>query len=140
MAKYATEQKKMLLEFFKNHAEEAFTVEELAQGMKAIYGESAPGVSTVYRLVTGLREAGDLRRFVRGNSRHFVYQMVDGEHCHSHLHLRCTACGRLLHLDESLSEEILRSVRRQSAFTVSEGDTVLLGCCQACAEGGKAHG
>ena len=139
MAKYATEQKKMLLEFFKKHAEEAFTVEELAQGMKAAYGESAPGVSTVYRLVTGLREAGNLRRFVRGNSRHFVYQMVDGEHCHSHLHLRCTACGRLLHLDESLSEEIMRSVRRQSAFTVNEGDTVLLGCCQACA-GGDTHG
>ncbi len=137
MAKYETEQKKMLLEFFKNHAEEAFTVEELAEGMRGVYGERAPGVSTVYRLVTSLGEAGCLRRFVKGNSRHFVYQMVDGEHCHDHLHLRCTACGRLLHLDESLSREILRSVRQISAFQVSEGDTVLLGCCQTCAEGGS---
>lgn len=138
MAKYATEQKKMLLDFLKAHPEDSFTVEEIFLGMKAAYGEGVTGASTVYRLVTGLLEEGCLRRFVKGNSRHFVYQIVDGEHCHAHLHLRCTHCGRLLHLGEALSEEILKNVFLESCFAVSEGDTVLLGRCESCREGGGA--
>ena len=139
MAKYATEQKKMLIEFLKSHPEDSFTVEELVGRLKETYGKDAPGASTVYRLVTGLLEDGRLRRFIRGNSRHFVYQIIDGEACHAHLHLRCTLCGRLLHLGEALSDQILKNVLLESCFAVNEEETVLLGRCRACQEGGGPH-
>ena len=140
MAQYATEQKKILMDFLRAHREEAFSVEALIEGMRAEQGAGAiPATSTVYRLITKLVEEGEVRRFVKGHSRHFVYQIVDGEHCHAHLHLRCTDCGRLLHLDESVSEEILRSVMRESSFAVSEGDTVLLGRCRCCRGEGSSH-
>ena len=132
MAGYATEQKRMLLDFLRDHCESAYTVEELILGMRQTYGEGIPGKSTVYRLMTRLVEEGTVKRFVRGHSRQFVYQIVAGEHCHSHLHLKCMGCGKLIHLDEGLSDELLGKVRASSDFAVDEEETVLFGACAAC--------
>ena len=132
MAEYATEQKKLLLSFLREHCDLAYTVEELLLEMKEAYGAEAPGKSTVYRLMTRLVEEGTVKRFVRGHSRQFAYQIVVGEHCHSHLHLKCMGCGKLIHLDEGLSDELLDKVRASSDFAVDEEETVLFGACAAC--------
>ena len=65
------------------------------------------------------------------------YQIVAGEHCHSHLHLKCMGCGRLIHLDERVSDELLDRVRACSSFSVSEEETLLFGSCAECRIGGK---
>ena len=135
MAEYATEQKKMLLDFLRSNCESAYTVEELVEGMQALYGAEGPGKSTVYRLMTHMVEDGTVKRFVKGHSRRFVYQIVAGEHCRSHLHLKCMDCGRLIHLDEQVSEELLDKVRLCSNFAVSEEETVLFGACSDCNRG-----
>ena len=132
MAEYATEQKRMLLRFLKEHGETAYTVEELVTGMREEYGESVPAQSTVYRLMTRLVEEGIVKRFVKGHSRKFVYQIVAGERCHSHLHLKCMGCGKLIHLEEKLSDELLGRVRMSSDFAVDEEETVLFGACASC--------
>ena len=132
MAQYRTEQKTMLLDFLRSHRETAYTVDELVAGMRLCYGDGTPGTSTVYRLMTHLVAEGTVKRFVKGNSRRFVYQIVGGEACHSHLHLKCMACGKLLHLDEAVSERLLCAVRSSSDFSVSEEQTVLFGACAGC--------
>lgn len=134
MAEYVTEQKRMLSDFLTAHRESAYTVEELVGEMSREYGDAVPAKSTVYRLITRLVEDGRVRRFVRGHSRRFVYQIVDGESCHSHLHLRCIGCGRLLHLDDEVSDELLGRVKDISNFSVNEAETVLLGECSECNE------
>ena len=132
MAEYQTEQKKMLSEFLKLNCDKAYTVEDLVEGMKARYGADVPATSTVYRLMTRLVEEGTVKRFVKGHSRRFVYQIVEGEHCRSHLHMKCIGCGRLLHLDEQVSDALLRAVRSSSNFSVNEEETVLFGQCASC--------
>lgn len=132
MAEYATEQKKMLLDFLRSNCENAYTVDRLVADMKEAYGETVPGKSTVYRLMTRLVEEGTVKRFVKGHSRQFLYQIVAGDHCHSHLHLKCIGCGRLIHLDERVSDELLDRVRACSNFSVSEEETVLFGACGDC--------
>ena len=132
MAEYQTEQKRMLSDFLCQNADSAYSVEELVSRMSELYGSSAPGKSTVYRLITRLTEEGTVKRFVKGHSRRFVYQIVMGDHCHSHLHMRCMDCGKLLHLDDSLSHELLGQVLRSSNFAVNEEETVLLGECADC--------
>lgn len=135
MSEYNTEQKKALLEFLKRNSDSAYTVEELIERLRAEHGSAAPGSSTVYRLVTRLVKEGTVKRFVKGSSRTFVYQIITSEGCHHHLHLRCTACGKLLHLDGETSEALLLRVAAAKNFTVSQEDTVLLGKCARC--GGK---
>ena len=138
MAEYHTEQKKRLLAFLQEHEENAYTVEELVEGMKRSGCTGAPGKSTVYRLMTKMVEEGTVKRFVKGHSRRFVYQIVMGEDCHSHLHLKCTGCGKLIHLDEALSDELMEKVRKARDFSVDEEETVLFGSCSACRAGDKS--
>ncbi len=132
MAGYRTEQKKMLLAYLQAHGDEAYTVEELAEGMRGIYGELSPGVSTVYRLMTRLAEEGRVKRFPKSHGRGFVYQIVAGRSCAAHLHMKCTDCGRLVHLDFALSEELSRRIMAVSQFALSEEETVLFGVCAEC--------
>ncbi len=132
MAQYRTEQKTMLLDFLRSHGENAYTVDELVEGMRLLYGEGTPATSTVYRLMTYLVEEGTVKRFVKGHSRRFVYQIVGGRDCHAHLHLKCMECGKLLHLDETVSERLLCAVRSSNDFSVSEEETVLFGACAVC--------
>lgn len=133
MARYQTEQKRILLAYMKAHSDEAFTVEELCRRIQeepAVL--SAPGKSTVYRLMPELVEEGLVKRFVKGNSRKFLYQMVCGDHCERHLHMKCSVCGKLYHMEDQESEELLLQVLRRHHFQIDEGKTVLFGQCEGC--------
>ena len=137
MAQYVTEQKKMLSDFLRTNCDTAYTIEDLICEMRRKYGDAVPGKSTVYRLMTKLVDEGSVKRLVKGHSRRFVYQIVEGEHCHSHLHLKCIACGRLIHLDEGVSKELLSKIMNTNSFCVSEEETVLFGECAACGSHAK---
>ena len=135
MAEYITEQKKTLLGFLRQHSERSFTIDELTDGINKTAQSLGriPGKSTVYRLMTRLVEEGTVKRFVRGHSRRFVYQIVSGERCHLHLHMKCMKCGKLFHLDEGLSDELMDKVKKLCNFSVNESETVLFGNCAECA-------
>ncbi|MBO5203852.1 MAG: transcriptional repressor [Clostridia bacterium] len=132
MAEYVTEQKKILKKLLEENCDSAYTIEELIDKMRINADGHVPGKSTVYRLMTKLVAEGTVKRFVRGNSRKFAYQIVMGEHCDCHLHLKCMGCGRLIHLDESVSDELLDKVKSISDFSINEEATVLFGSCADC--------
>lgn len=126
---YHTVQKARLFSFLQQHADTAFTAEELCA---ALAGAGAVGKSTVYRLLPQLVAEGQVKRFSGSGQRRALYQAVGCAHCDAHLHLKCTVCGKLIHLDESASDAVLHRVLQSSAFSVDEGQTVLFGKCAAC--------
>lgn len=133
MATYQTEQKKLLIEFLKRHGDKAFTIDEIADQMKNEYKNSPlPGKSTVYRLMPKLCGDGLIKKFTKDNSRKSYYQIVDGKDCISHLHLKCTSCGKLVHLSVSASEAVLADVLNNSDFSIDKKQTVLFGKCSGC--------
>lgn len=133
MSGYRTEQKRMLLGFLEQNAETAYSIDEIIKGLGAqAAGQESPGKSTVYRLMTKLVEEGSVKRFVKGNSRHFVYQLLQSGECKSHLHLKCNVCGSLIHLDRDTSDLLLSAVAGANHFAVSKQDTVLFGTCAHC--------
>ncbi len=131
MATYNTHQKEMLIEFLKKHPDTPFSVDELSSEMEKLF-TAAPGKSTVYRLIGQLVDKGTVKRFVKGNSRQFLYQIAGGDECHHHLHLKCTECGRLLHMGHELSEKLLSNILGENDFTVEVDSTTLFGCCKDC--------
>jgi Fur family ferric uptake transcriptional regulator len=133
MAQYVTEQKKRLKQLLLENSDRAYTVEELVSKLDKSSDKPSLGKSTVYRLVNKMVDEGAVKRFVRG-SRKFAYQIVEGERCSCHLHLKCIGCGKLMHLDEGVSDELLNRVKRVSDFCVSEESTVLFGRCGDCRE------
>ncbi|MBR6338155.1 MAG: transcriptional repressor [Ruminococcus sp.] len=134
MAKYNTMQKEELKCFLARHKSESFTVRQIADMMKTDPEVSkAPGESTVYRLVKELVESGEVKRTVRGNSRNFVYQLTEGEGCHHHLHMKCVSCGKLYHMNDAESREIVERIFKEESFELDQS-AVLPGKCRECKE------
>ncbi len=134
MSEYSTEQKRALLSFLSRNSEKSYTIEEITNRLSSEV-ENAPAKSTVYRLMTKLVDEGRVRRSAESRGRQFVYRIIADDHCKNHLHLQCMDCGKILHLDEALSDALLRGVSNAKDFSVSEEDTVLMGRCSVC----KAH-
>lgn len=133
MAHYQTEQKRILLGYLKAHSDRAFTIEDLCASMKQeLDAELVPGKSTVYRLIPSLVEEGLVKRFAKEHSRQFLYQMVCGEHCEKHLHLKCSVCGKIYHMEDEESEELIQKVLKRHHFSIDEGQTLLFGHCEDC--------
>lgn len=126
MARYNTEQKKILLDFLAANCERSYTIEEITSSLSGKIGKS-----TVYRLMTGLVEEKKVHKSA-GEGRTFLYRITTDEHCRHHLHLQCKDCGRVLHLDEETSDALLMGVKFARNFLVSEEDTVLIGKCADC--------
>lgn len=131
MATYKTHQKEILIEFLKNNPDTPFSIEELVEKISNSFPD-APGKSTVYRLIGQLVENGTVKRFVKGNSRQFLYQIAGSEECHHHLHMKCTECGKLLHMGHELSEKVMSHILGESSFSVEPDSTTLFGCCKDC--------
>ena len=133
MAHYQTAQKKKLTEFMTKHSEKCFSVEELYAEMEKLYNhDELPGKSTIYRLIQQMTAEGTVKRMLKEHSRKFAYQIAAGEHCASHLHLKCMDCGRLLHMDDNESLKIMTEVLKKNHFAVDGKETVLVGKCDNC--------
>lgn len=130
MQGYKTEQKKILLDYLSTHAERAFSLEELVPPLVA----RGVGKSTVYRLVARLVDEGAVRRYLREGRRGYTYQYFAKQDCHAHLHLRCTDCGRVLHLCEGVSQELRSLLSTDCGFALDGEKTMLYGRCAACTE------
>lgn len=138
MKRYETEQKKLIVALFRSAPERAFTADEVARILGGDDGERTDrlcSVSTVYRLIARLCEDGVLCKRAREGSRKFYYQYVSGGACESHLHLECTACGRVIHMDDSTSERMLLTVLQKSGFRVDPARTRVPGLCFDCRDG-----
>lgn len=124
---YHTHQRSALIDFLKENSDKAFTIEEI---IEKINNEEL-SQSTVYRLMTKLVGDGLVHRTVKGNSRSFVYQYIGGEKCEGHLHMKCTDCGKVYHLDSSVSSVIRNDIGSSTGFEV-DSHTVILGRCNTC--------
>ena len=132
MTGYKTEQKKELIDFLKKNSHRAFTIDEMCQAMNedpALI--SPPGKSTVYRLIPKLLEDNTIKQFSNSTNKR-VYQIVSGEGCSCHIHLKCTKCGRILHTTSELTAELSGRIAASEEFSIDTCQTVLFGLCKNC--------
>ncbi|MBQ7766052.1 MAG: transcriptional repressor [Lachnospiraceae bacterium] len=127
---YQTQQRKILLDFLAASHDRQFTIEEIMEGLYE-EGRSVPQ-SSVYRLMKKLVEEGVVRRHSKEDSRQFVYQIIESEECHSHLHLQCTACGKLVHLSHEATKEAKQWMQGTTGFELDQEKTFLYGTCTDC--------
>lgn len=148
MATYNTNQKKELLQFLEQHKDQAFTIDEMMAGMDRDPAFLVkPGKSTLYRLLPALTEAGTVHRFTRESDRKTIYQIVGGQGCHGHMHMKCNGCGKVLHMSDGASRELMAQIEQLNQFRLDLSHTLLYGTCGTCAArvsgentmGGLAH-
>ncbi len=128
---YNTEPKKLITDFLKQNSDRHFTVEEISNAV--CNGETKAGKSTVYRQVSKLFEMGVIRRFETNGKKSFVYQYADKhDDCDHHYHLKCTKCGRLIHMECSKLDEVKKHILEEHGFIVGSSQAVLYGECKDC--------
>ena len=126
MRSYDTKAKNALSDYLRTNAQKQFTAEQLAEAMSATAGKS-----TVYRLLTRLCEEGEIRRLPREGTRGSFYQAIPDDKCLGHLHMKCTECGLLVHLNEAESRRV-SAIALENDFTLDAKLTMLYGKCEAC--------
>ncbi len=122
---YKTQQKNRLISFLKDNNHRAFSIEDIAS-------EIPVGKSTIYRIISKLSENGPVKKFANANKRGWLYQYMDCGKCNHHLHMKCTDCGKIFHMTNTASENILNNIMQDNNFSVDRTQTVLIGKCSDC--------
>jgi len=130
-AAYKTRQRARITALLAEHCEEHLTAEEIGR----LLNERGDAVSraTIYRALDRLVEQGEVRRYTAGEGATACYQLA-GAHCSEHYHFRCTACGRVLHVDCEHIDAIAAHLREEHGFALDCARTVFYGLCADCAK------
>ena len=125
---YNTEQRTVLLTFLTEHPDRTFSAKEIAE---ALAGKNI-SKSAVYRNVAELEAEQKIKRVSKAGSREAFYQFFDNSACKSHIHLSCTKCGKIFHMEHEQTERLVSELESSDGFEVSVGETTLYGVCRQC--------
>ncbi len=129
---YKTKLKQRITELFRSREQELLSASDI-YGILKEQGVSI-NRTTVYRNLDSLYSDGVLLRFSDGERGIATYK-YSGESggCRGHLHLKCTECGEIVHLDCDFMSEIQEHTKRSHGFCISCEQSVILGKCKKCA-------
>lgn len=130
--KYNTAAREAIVAFFSENPDRQYTTEQVFENITNAECPKAPGKSTVYRLISKLWQEGYLRRFRDGNDSNYLYQYACGGGCEEHLHMKCTVCGKVYHLECEKSEDLMGHVLCEHGFKINGGISMLYGQCSDC--------
>jgi len=89
--------------------------------------------TTVYRFLDKLVSEDRLLRYVTDDGKKASYMYVgDNPNHSSHLHLQCTECGKVIHLDCEFMDEIFLHISKHHDFDLKCDSSILYGKCQRC--------
>ncbi len=128
MSKYATKQRKALLDYLVKHADEAVSAKQITEAL----AEEGVSISAVYRNLSELEAEEKVLRISKGGSRMVYYRYTDTDECKEHLHMSCSECGRTYHMDVSVTNTLIRNVAQDAQFTIDRSSTTLYGICKDC--------
>lgn len=128
---YTTPARTHILQVLQGSANRTVTATELCAALKA--NGFPVNKTTVYRNLDKLVEEGVVLRYAEETGDRAGYQYVGGKGgCHGHLHLKCSRCGRVYHLDCGFMEEIRRHIEGEHGFALKCESSVLFGECRNC--------
>ncbi len=129
MKGYKTKQKESIYNYIKENKVESFTVDELSK----LLNESgiSVGKTTVYRFLEALADKGEIKKLKTDDKKSTSYEILN-DGCNDHYHLKCVDCGKLIHADCEILNELANHFINEHNFTVDNKKTVIYGKCEKC--------
>lgn len=128
---YSTRRREEILRFFSENPDREAGVNEIYDFL--IERSVKVNITTIYRYLDRLVEQGVVLKTVHGKKEQATYQFMNGrEECGYHLHLKCTQCGRIQHLDCGFMREIQTHVGMEHGFVIDCRQSFLSGLCKDC--------
>lgn len=129
---YKTRQKNLISGILAENSFRPLSCESITDYLKS--AGTPVGKTTVYRFLESLAEKGEVRKFVDAQTKTATFQLIDKSmNCQQHMHLRCTGCGRLFHLECDYMSDVGEHILEHHNFRIDNSKTVILGVCEACA-------
>lgn len=130
---YNTVGKQTVIKYMAQNSERQFSVDELYDKLKE--AGSAVGKSSLYRLLERMVSDGAVRKFKESECASAVFQYIGSDaECSHHLHLKCSHCGKLVHLECQNSIKLIEHVYKEHGFSIDSKKSVLYGMCSKCQE------
>ncbi|MBQ9181792.1 MAG: transcriptional repressor [Bacilli bacterium] len=122
---YKTKQKDVILDIIKNKKNE-FTIKDIY-----VETEKSIGLTTIYRLVDKLIKNGTLSKNI-GEDNVTYYQYLEDCNCDNHFYLKCTKCGKLIHVDCDCIGDLYNHILSIHKFSLSKEHIIINGICNIC--------
>lgn len=127
---YTTVSRTRILEFLEINSNRTVTVSDIMEYLKE--SDCEVNVTTVYRFLDRLAKDGKVIKYVAEKGSMAVYQYVAGHKCEQHLHLKCTHCGSIIHMECEFMDEIAEHVMEHHGFAIQCRNSIVYGCCKSC--------
>ncbi|MGN0370930.1 MAG: Fur family transcriptional regulator [Butyrivibrio sp.] len=129
---YSTIRHTKIMKYLTDNHDKLVTVNDIDEFLKNEGVEV--NLSTIYRFLNKLSDKGELMKYVAGKGEMSSFQYIGGEekHCKEHLHLHCTGCGKIIHLECSFMNEISSHIMNHHGFMLQCESSVLYGLCEDC--------
>lgn len=130
-ASYQTRQKELILSFLRENRENHVTAAYICEHFRM--AEAPIGVTTVYRHLDKMVLSGLVQKIITDGEA-TCYQYIGDGQClqHAHFHLKCLCCGKLIHMECRLVEELSEHIREEHDFEMQPLRTTFYGTCGAC--------
>ncbi|MBQ7537615.1 Fur family transcriptional regulator [Treponema sp.] len=125
---YNTEQRTALLSFLTENPDKTFSAKQIAE---ALAGKNI-SKSSVYRNIAELESEQKIKRVTKAGCHESFYQFCDNSACKNHIHLSCTKCGKIFHMESEQTERLVSDVEAADGFEINRAETTLYGLCRDC--------
>jgi Fur family ferric uptake transcriptional regulator len=127
---YNTQQRKLILDYMAALGDSHVTVNQIVRYFEK--NETAVGQTTIYRYLEKLADDGKIRKYILSEGGACYQYINDEKKCREHFHLKCEQCGKLIHLDCNLLDEIQQHLLKKHNFQINMLKTVFYGRCRNC--------
>ena len=124
-----TTQRRIILEAFLDGKQTHMSADDVF----ALVQEENPniGLATVYRTLELFTFLGILKKLDFGDGR-FRYEINDHKLSHSHYHLICLKCGKVIEFSYDSLDKIKNKIKKENGFTIVDYNLKFYGYCKDC--------
>lgn len=128
---YTTLSRTKMLEYLTANSDKAVNIQDIHHFLiEAGYGVN---ITTIYRYMDKLTKEGRVMKYTSKEGHEAVYQLADPKgKCGSHLHLQCTKCGSICHLDEAIMKKFEEGIKTDCGFSIQCNNSLIYGVCDKC--------
>lgn len=124
-----TAQRECILGIIIKNRDKHLTVDEI---YKYVYEENKTiGIATVYRTILLFEELGVLSKLIF-DDRVIRYELSSFDEKHTHHHLICVKCNKIMEVKEDLLEKLEKRVEEKYKFKILDHNLKILGICSKC--------
>lgn len=124
-----TAQRECILNIIIENSDKHLTVDEIYNYVNQ--KNKTIGIATVYRTIMLFEELGVLSKLVF-DGRIIRYELSSLDEKHTHHHLICVKCNKIMEVKEDLLEDLEKQVEDKYKFSILDHNLKILGICNEC--------